>query len=392
MPTPPVAAPVGPNATHNAAQNAAHSTDPNAAAHITAPARTLLPRHFWWVYAGLLGGVATFFALAELQHYLRNGGQHPWEPFLWEFSSVLVVAVLLPLIFRWHQRSLGLGPRRLLLRHAAGYLAYTVLHVLGMFGLRYAVYACTAVDYEPGNAWQVLGYEAAKDLVFYVTNVMLCHAWATHLRGQQQALEMARMRGELAKARLARLAEQVQPHFLFNSLNLIAAVMYEDVARADRLLCQLSELLRASLSAQQRGWQTLGEEMALIEPYLGLMQARFGERLRVTMDLEAGTDTWTLPALLLLNPVENAVKHDVALSRGPVEVSLRARARPEGLQVEIRNTGVCAEQIERAGGLGLSNLRERLRMAYGDAATLWIGPDQGGTLLRLLLPAREASA
>ncbi len=360
--------------------------------HDAPPDVPVLPRRFWWIYAGLLAGVALFFALAELQHYLRNGGQHPWEPFLWEFSSVMVVAGLLPPLFRWHRRSVGRGAGVLLARHAAGYAAYTVLHVLGMFGLRFAVYALTDVRYEPGNAWQVLGYEAAKDLVFYVTNVLLCQAWLIHLKGQQSALEMARMRTELAQAQLARLAEQVQPHFLFNSLNLIASVMYEDVARADRLLCQLSELLRASLSAQQRGWQTLGEEMALIEPYLALMQARFGERLQVRVEMPPEAARWPLPALLLLNPVENAVKHDVALSRGAVEVSVRAQPLADGLQVEIRNSGVSAEQIERAGGLGLSNLRERLRVAYGDAATLWIGPDQGGTLLRLQLPARGDAA
>ncbi|MGM9516125.1 sensor histidine kinase [Roseateles sp. DB2] len=352
----------------------------------------LLPRRFWWIYAGLLAGVATFFALAELQHYLRNGRQHPWEPFLWEFSSVLVVALLLPPIFRWHRASLGRGMGVLLGRHALGYAAYTLLHVVGMFGLRFAVYALTPVSYDPGNAWQVLGYEAAKDLVFYVSNVLLCHALWVHLRGQRTALEMARMRTELAQAQLARLAEQLQPHFLFNSLNLIASVMHEDVNRADRLLCQLSDLLRASLSAQQRGWQTLAEEMALVQPYLALMQARFGERLQVHIELEPGAEAWELPALLLLNPVENAVKHDVALSRGAVEVSLHAQLRQDGLQVQIRNSGVSAEQVARAGGLGLSNLRERLRMAYGEAAQLWIGPDQGGTLLRLQLPRREGQA
>lgn len=359
---------------------------------MTDPVPLTLPRRFWWIYACLLTGVALFFAVAELQHYLRNGGRHAWEPFLWEFSSVLVVAGLLPLIFRWHRASLGRGLGALIARHALGYAVYTVLHVVGMFGLRFAVYALTSVDYEPGNAWQVLGYEAAKDLVFYVTNVLLCQALWVHLRGQQTALEMARMRTELAQAQLARLAEQLQPHFLFNSLNLIASVMYEDVGRADRLLCQLSDLLRASLSAQQRGWQTLAEEMALIQPYLALMQARFGERLQVHIELAPGTETWPLPALLLLNPVENAVKHDVALSRGAVEVSLRSQAVDGGLQVEIRNSGVSAEQVERAGGLGLSNLRERLRMAYGEEARLWIGPDQGGTLLRLWLPRREALA
>ena len=100
---------------------------------------------------------------------------------------------------------------------------------------------------------------------------------------------------------LRRLAEQVQPHFLFNVLNLISSVMYEDVARADRLLCELATLLRQSLSAQQAGEHSLAEELALVRPFLTLMQARFGEqRLQVQIDAEEGALAVRMPALLLL--------------------------------------------------------------------------------------------
>jgi LytS/YehU family sensor histidine kinase len=206
----------------------------------------------------------------------------------------------------------------------------------------------------------------------------------------QGAQELDRARRELAEARLARLADQVQPHFLFNTLNLISSVMYEDVARADRLLCRLADLLRQTLAAQQRVEHTVHEELALVQPFLELMQARFGpERLVVQIDADAAARECRLPALLLLAPVENAVKHDVARHRGRVTVSVRAERVGDRLRLVVSNhgdTAVPEAAPDPDGGLGLRNLRERLQGRYGDAATLAFGPDGGGMTLRVELP------
>lgn len=345
-------------------------------------------RPLWpWAYAAFVLTVALLRSLSELQHYLARGGEHGWEPFLWELSSAALTGPLAVLVYHWHVAGIGAPLRRQLRRHAGGAVLYMLAHVGGMFGIRFAVYALMQVDYEPGTVWSVLGYEAGKDFIGYTLTVAICHGLFHMLQGE-------RLRAELAEARLARLTEQVQPHFLFNALNLISSVMYEDVKKADRLLCRLADLLRSALAAQQQGWQTLRQELNLIEPYLELMQARFGERLQVHWKIEPAADAWPVPALLLLNPVENAIKHDVALSRGQVSLELEAGLVDGGrlLRIRVRNSGVTAERLEREGGLGLANLRQRLQAAYGAGAAMQFGPaPDGGTALELVLPARGAS-
>jgi len=126
---------------------------------------------------------------------------------------------------------------------------------------------------------------------------------------------------------------------------------------------------------------------------LALMQARFGPRLQVEIDAAPETLAFLLPSLLLLNPVENAIKHDVAVTTGPVQVRFQARldAADGHLQLSLSNSGVTATRSERDGALGLRNLRERLQASYGDIATLDFGPlPGGGTELRLRLPPAPA--
>jgi hypothetical protein len=340
-----------------------------------------------WAYAGFVLAVALLRSLSELQHYLARGGEHGWEPFLWELSSAALTGPLSVLVYHWHVAGIGAPLQRQLRRHAGGALLYMLAHVGGMFGIRFAVYALMQVGYEPGTVWSVLGYEAGKDFIGYTLTVAICHGLFHMLQGE-------RLRAELAEARLARLTEQVQPHFLFNTLNLISSVMYEDVKKADRLLCRLADLLRSALTAQQQGWHTLQQELALIEPYLELMQARFGERLQVQWQIDPAAQAWSVPALLLLNPVENAIKHDVALSRGVVSVRVEAGLIDAGrhLRVRVHNSGVTTERLEREGGLGLANLRQRLLAAYGAGAAMQMGPaSDGGTALELVLPARGAA-
>jgi sensor histidine kinase YesM len=338
-------------------------------------------RRLWAFYAGLVLAVGLLLSVAELQHYLARGGSHPWEPFLWELSSVAIVGPLGVVIYRWHVAGLALHARwRQLARHLLGALVYILAHVSGMFAIRFLVYGLMQLSYEPGDIGQILAYEAGKDLVSYGFVVAICH-------GLHLSLQAERLRGELAEARLARLAEQVQPHFLFNSLNLISATMYEDVAKADRLLCQLSDLLRQTLKAQQAGWHSLDEELRLVQPFLDLMQARFGGRLRVRVEASAAARGCQLPALLLISPVENAVKHDVAASSAEVELLVTAQLEGQVLLIRVENSGTAPQRTEREGAFGLANLRARVQASFGSGAEVLLAPRTGGgAVLSLRLP------
>jgi len=347
------------------------------------------PFSFIWIYPALLLGVGLLQGLAEMQKYLAQGGRHAWEPFLWELSSVLCTGLLALAVYRWHVAGLTrCGRWRQAGRHLLGALAYMLLHVGGMFGLRFAVYALMGVSYEPGHAAQILAYEAGKDLVSYGLIVTISHGLWIYVESQRRQQELVRLRAELAEARLTRLGEQIQPHFLFNTLNLISSVMYEDVAKADRILCELATLLRQALAAQGASSHTLAQELSLVEPYLSIMAARFGERLQVSIEASKDARACLLPALLLISPVENAIKHDVALSSRPVRVLVSARVAEGQLHLSVCNSGAVPARDERQGALGLRNVRERLHALYGDAARLELRPGpSGGSELNIALPA-----
>lgn len=338
---------------------------------------------FW--YACALLAIGLLQGTAALQHYAAAGGTRPWEPYLWELSSVLTGGALALLVYRWHVaalvRSLPLLPL-VLVRHVAGAFAFVLLHVAGMFAIRSTAYALAGVDYSPGSAISVLAYESGKDLVTYAVIVAICHGIYLFIQSQ-------RLRGELAEERLARLGEQLQPHFLFNSLNLISSVMYEDVARADRLLCDLSDLLRQTLAAQQAPQHALEAELALTEPYLAIMQARFGARLRVTIDASDGARRCQVPTLLLISPVENAIKHDVAHSDAQVLVAIRAWVDGATLHITVENSGTAPAAEVREGAMGLVNLRARLHALHGPRGQATLSARaEGGSCLHLNLPAQ----
>lgn len=354
---------------------------------MTSSAAPRLPHRWALAYAAFWTAIGLLLSVAALQDYHRGGGTRDWEPFLWEFSSVLFVGPLGLGVYAWTERLRGQAWWRQLPGHLGGAVAFSLLHVAGMFGVRLAVYGALGLPYETGPLGVLLVYEGAKDMVGYATLALLAHGLMAWRAAQDQAQELERTRRELAEARLARLGEQIQPHFLFNSLNLISSVMYEDVERADRLLCELAALLRQSLDAHSQGEHTLDRELALVQPFLSLMQARFGERLTVRVAASAEARACTVPALLLLAPVENAIKHDVARHGEAVTVSLCAERVGARLRIRIDNSGV-SEAGPVDGGLGLRNLRERLAARYGDASRVDFGPmPAGGMRLQIELPA-----
>lgn len=357
----------------------------------TLRAMTLLPPRWRLPYVALLTGVGLLLSLSALEAYRLSGGQRLWEPFLWEFSSIAVIGLLALGIHALVGRLHGRPWQQQLAAHLLALPLFSVLHIAGMFGLRLLVYGLVGVSYRPDDIPTLLVFEGGKDAVSYISFCLISRGVWMARAATERAQELERARRELAEVRLARLADQVQPHFLFNTLNLISSVMYEDVARADRLLCQLADLLRQTLAAQQRVEHTLREELALVQPFLALMQARFGpERLVVRIEADAAALESRLPALLLLAPVENAVKHDVARHLGRVTVTVTAAREGGRLRLRVSNDGerpATEAPPDPDGGHGLRNLRERLLARYGDAARVTFGPDAGGMSLHVELPA-----
>lgn len=200
---------------------------------------------------------------------------------------------------------------------------------------------------------------------------------------EREALEL---RERLTKSQLDVLAAQLNPHFLFNSLNSIAEMVHHDADAADRMLVQLSGLLRHSLESGGRQHTSLRDELAIVECYIAIEQVRFGERLQFHQAVDEAALDAQVPRLVLQPLVENAVRHAVAHRSTVSRVEVSARANGDRLVLDVIDEG--AGTAPKPGfGIGLANTRARLQCLYGAAQSLEIAelPD-GGTRVRLSIP------
>ncbi len=189
----------------------------------------------------------------------------------------------------------------------------------------------------------------------------------------------------VARAQVEALQARIRPHFLFNSMNTVAALIRVDPAAAERTVEDLSELFRAALGSPDRGDGTLGEELALIERYLAIEQLRLGPRLRIRRELHELPADFPLPRLLLQPLVENAVRHGIQPLREGGEVVLHGARDGEGIRIEISNP--LPPQPGAAGnGHGLRSVRQRVAFRYGPRAVVEAAPQGGHYVVLLRLP------
>jgi LytS/YehU family sensor histidine kinase len=158
----------------------------------------------------------------------------------------------------------------------------------------------------------------------------------------------------------------VNPHFLFNCLNSIRALVVEDPPRAQEMVTRLANMLRYTLGRELRDTAPLSAEMAIVEDYLALESVRLEERLRVRVQVAADAERVDVPRMLLPTLVENAVTHGIAVRSAGGTVDIRVRRERALLRIEVANPGALGDA--RPDSVGLANLRERLRLLYGDRA------------------------
>jgi two-component sensor histidine kinase len=212
---------------------------------------------------------------------------------------------------------------------------------------------------------------------------------------RDRELQMARLSEQLASARFASLQAQVNPHFLFNTLNTIAVLIKDvDTTGAARMVEQLSEMLRYTLSAERRAQVSLDEELALVRQYLAIQQARFSDRLQVTIAVDEDVRMAAVPSFSIQHLVENAIRHGVSKDADAGRVSIIARRFGERLSVTVVDDGPGFDDGGRGpGGHGLENTRQRLRLLYGLAASLQVRRvDANGTAATLVIPLRSVPA
>jgi signal transduction histidine kinase len=322
--------------------------------------------------------LAIFFATTQSLTYISQGRTGSWAFTFatsltqwWIWAALTPVAVALARrIPLWPERRRGAIPIHLLV---GVLVALVKVAIEG----RVRVWLFAVQPY-------LLISNLALQMLIYWALVAATHAVDHHGRSRARAAQTETM---LERARVQLLGAQLHPHFLFNTLNTVAELVHEDVDRADRMIGQLSDLLRATLEAGRRQEVTLDEELALVGHYLAIQQTRFGDRLEVTLDVAPDSRSALVPHLLLQPIVENAIQHGLTPRPAGGRVVIRAARRGGTLAVDVIDDGVGPPAAGVVDGIGLANTRARLRALYGADGSLAIEPGAaGGTRAALTLP------
>ncbi len=311
---------------------------------------------------------------------------------LFAFSIGSLAAIGLP----WILESLHLRSLRAKLAIVAVSVA-----IITVFGCILALTLMVGIGSEPPESfWRdllstvrfsvIIAMAAGIGMFLYETLRDRLEEATVALRNKQLAEERAR---KLAvEARLSSLESRIHPHFLFNTLNSISALIQEDPRRAEDIVGKLAALLRFSLDAHARSVVPLGQELKIIRDYLEIEKARFGARLRYSIDVPAGLDAIEVPPLALDSLVENAVKHAVSPLREGGEIVISARAEGGRVELAVADSGPGFRLDAIPPGHGIDNLIARLEALFGDAARLEVSAEGGRSVVRVTLPAAQAHA
>ena len=230
--------------------------------------------------------------------------------------------------------------------------------------------------------------------LIYAAIVAATNAWLYYREAQRRELRTSQLEAVLAETRLQMLSMQLQPHFLFNTLNTIAELVHEKPEAAERMIGGLSHLLRETLHAGLVDRVPLDQELALLDRYVEIQRGRFGDRLDVRISVDdAATRQALVPSLLLQPLVENAIKHGIGARAGAGRIEIGAARDGDRLVIEVRDDGSGMPSGAVKEGVGLGNCRARLQTMYGarDHELAIANRPGGGAVVRISLPWQTAA-
>ena len=343
--------------------------------------------------------LALFFATKDSIHQHILGLSITWgKNFWWKAMEWYAWGAFSPLIFRVCRGfNFSTGPWQAFVAHAVSAALISSVHccILTTGALIEAQVLHTGYSW-PELFKFIFANHFHENVLTYAAIVSVWHALDYHDRFREREQRATELEAHLTQARLFALKSQLQPHFLFNTLNGIAAMIYEDPKSAHRMLATLSELLRASLNEEGEHETKLRCELDFNRRYLELEQMRFGPRLGVEWDIAPETLEANVPSLLLQPILENALKHAIEPVSTPGQITISSRREQERLVVRVTDNGPGlagrASPNTRAG-IGLKNTQARLQAIYGDRQRLeFKQPDGGGFAVEITIPFRDAAS
>ena len=328
--------------------------------------------HYWWFQAGgwtLYIGLNAFllFTLDKLT-----------TPVIYLLIISWFVCTGLTEVFRWiiiryhwlKLKNIQVVPRALIVVLVMGILTATVASAYEMI--------VNAADQFNYNGWirDIANYSIA----FLIWSVMyfLINTIENYRKAEIENLRWEALRTE---TELNRLKSQLNPHFMFNAMNVIRALVDESPVRSKEAITQLSGLLRNTLQYGKQKFITLSQELEVVRDYLSLESARFEERLRIKWEIDPASEGVEVPPLMLQTLVENCIKHGISRLPEGGDVLIKTSLTESGLNIRLENSGKYDASIKPESGFGLKNSIERLQLLYGDAATLTIRNSGSNTVL-----------
>jgi signal transduction histidine kinase len=328
----------------------------------------------WALFASFWSLLGFAFASRYYISTVRTGRLVSWGEVLhnslidWYLFALLSIPVR-KLSRQW---SFDRSPKwRSVLVHAVCGPVFSVLYVAVRFGIA----RWENVDIEMGK---LLTNTFLPNLLVYWVIVGVSHGFDYYQKYRDRELHTVELERSLTEAKLHALQMQLNPHFLFNALHSISTLMHRDVEAADEMLAKLSELLRLALDNTSAQEVPLKKELAFLERYLEIEQIRFGERLKVTMDIQPETLDVSVPNLILQPLVENAIKHGIEPHKRTGVVELKSHREGDHLLLRVQdNGGGLNGDLDE--GIGVSNTKARLQQLYGAEHhfTLRDGAEQG---------------
>ena len=338
-------------------------------------------RRFGWLFVLVTVIGLLFFGYHYLDDLARMQRGTLATRFIEEMTGAYAAGVLFPFVL-WFARRLA-WPWQIL-----GALGFTIVHTTLMAISRDILFPLAGMGrYDYGIMLYRYPMEASHDAIIYAAMIALIYFYDRTQRSKQAQLDAARLQTELAQAKLENLRLQLQPHFLFNTLNAVSAVMYEDVRKADAMLARLSEFLRVILSTSDAREITLDEELQIERMYVDVMKARLENSLRLDIEADPDARLARIPPLLLQPVLENCIRHGMANSQAQLDISVSAVRAGSDIEIRVCDNGAGLSTASPTFGHGLSNVQSRLAHLHGNAASIRIAQlEPRGAEVCLLLP------
>ncbi|HVF85935.1 MAG TPA: histidine kinase [Pyrinomonadaceae bacterium] len=358
-------------------------------------------RYYRWILNWGVWTLVGFFFASQIYFYTLYTSRPVAfsKALVWQMLCVYLNALLTPVIL-WLARRFRIErqnwPRRLTIHVVAGSLIAFAL-ALGHVALDMVFlgrYDKTPVF----DLFRMAFGMFDKEMLVYWFLVLMSHAFDYYNRYQHGELRTSQLETKLAQAHLQALRMQLNPHFLFNTLNTISELIYSDPRAAEQMITQVSDMLRLSLDKVGVQEVSLQQELEFLNKYLEIEQTRFAERLKVRMEIHPDTLHACVPNMILQPLVENAVRHGIAPRALGGSIEIHARRDNGMLSMEVRDDGhglskKLEKMISGGVGVGLANTRARLEHLYGAMHRFELSTSPGhGLTVSMAIPFRESTA